>query len=130
MFITPDYRAWNPHSLSYDNHEVSILDFKGITTEMFKQSSHQAVFEDGDGDPDALISMATFQTSAWNNSIDSTISFAFISSPYEFDNDINLETGFCNALNLRGEISKFSASIGSCNICSDDLLFNMNKPTI
>ena len=54
----------------------------------------------------------------WKNNIDINLSIVFVADNH--DDAINiLYRYFANALNLKGEASKFDASIGSCNISKD-----------
>ena len=130
VFITPDSQDWNPHCQSYDNNERSMLDFEGNMAENDRRSAEKVVFEDEDDNPDAHVSSATVPIATWNQTINATISSAFISSPYAAKTDMSLDHDFCEALNIRGEISKLCASIGSCNISDDNSLFDLRKPSI
>ena len=51
----------------------------------------------------------------------------FTSSPCMNDDRL-ADDGFCEAINLCGEISKMCASIGSCNVSKDDHIFESEVP--
>ena len=54
----------------------------------------------------------------WNKNIDINLLSVSVAD-YHDDAINNLYRDFANALNLKGEASKFSASIGSCNVSKD-----------
>ena len=57
-------------------------------------------------------------TDEWNKNIDINLLSVFVADNHD-DVINNLDRYFSNALNLKGEASKFDASIGSCNISKD-----------
>ena len=54
----------------------------------------------------------------WNKNIDINLLSVFVSNNHD-DVINNLDRDFSSALNLKGEASKFTASIGSCNVSED-----------
>ena len=67
-------------------------------------------------DPDEIFELARVTVLEWNNAIDSNISECHISNTLHDIQSISrhdLDADFYERLSLRGEISKYSASIGS-----------------
>ena len=128
VFISPDFNDWNPHCTSYERNERSMLDFEGNMSEMSRRTSHQTVFDENNSEDHISISMASVKISDWDNSTDKSISSAFVSPPFDTNEVTNHDSSFCNALNIRTEISKLSASIGSCNISNDTPEFDEDNP--
>ena len=133
LFLTPDSSDWNPHCKSYERNERSMLDFEGNMSEPSRRTSHQVVFEDDDDDMvDLACAMANITTTDWETNVNSNISSAFaVSLPSKQYTSPSSDVAFCKSINLRGEISKVSASIGSCNVDDGPCpLFDMESPTI
>ena len=129
VFLTPDASDWNPHCKSYELNERSMLDFEGNLSEPSRRLNHQVVFEDEDDD--WASTMASVSASDWEANIDANVSTAFSVSPsVEQYSNPSSDVAFCKAINLRGEISKLSASIGSCNVSSEPCsVFDIDKPS-
>ena len=75
--------------------------------------------------------MALVSASDWEANIDTNV-FTEFSVPPSVDQCLNPSSdfAFCKAINLRGEMSKLSASIGSCNISSEPCsVFDVDKPS-
>ena len=81
---------------------------------------------------DLAPTMASVSESDWEASIDNNVSTAFaVQSSVEHHSSPSSDVAFCKAINLRGEMSKLSASIGSCNVSSDSCsLFDISKPSL
>ena len=75
--------------------------------------------------------MASVSASDWEANIDANVSTAFSVPPsVEQYSSPSSDVAFCKAINLRGEISKLSASIGSCNVSSEPCsVFDIDKPS-
>ena len=133
VFISPDSSDWNPHCKSYERNERSMLDFEGNMSEPSRRTSHRVVFEDEDTDmADLASTMASISTNDWEANVDSNLSSAFVvpTSDEQYNNPSS-DVAFCKAINLRGEISKLGASIGSCNVApQSSSLFDMESPSI
>ena len=127
LFITPDSSDWNPHCLSYERNERSMLDYEGNMSEIRRRSNHHVVFDEDDN-----LELANVSHTAWESNIDMNLSAAFAVPPTVTEyNNPSSDVEFCNTLNMRAEISKVSASIGSCNISNEPCpLFDMSKPSI
>ena len=133
VFISPDSSDWNPHCKSYERNERSMLDFEGNMSEPSRRTSHKVVFEDEDTDlADLASAIASISTKDWEANVDSNISSAFgVPTSDEQYNNPSSDVAFCKAINLRGEISKLGASIGSCNVApQSSSLFDMESPSI
>lgn len=114
IFLTPDSNDWNPHCKSYEQNERSMLDFEGNMSEPSRRSKLQAVFDDDNDEmSDLACAMATVVTTDFETNIDANISTAFV-IPHSDEQYLNTSSDvtFCKAINMRGEISKFSSSIG------------------
>ena len=129
VFLTPDVSDWNSHCESYELNERSMLDFEGNLSEPYRRLNHQVVFEDEEYD--WASTMASVSASDGEANIDANVSTAFSVSPsVEHHSSPSYDVDFCKAINLRGAISKLSASIGSCNVSSDPCsVFYINKPS-
>jgi hypothetical protein len=108
IFITPDASDWNPHCTSFERNESSMLTYDGDLSSANRRNNYEMESEDLAND---VFELASVTASQWNECIDINISNAHIS-------ESQTDNTFGSALSLRGEISKFSASIGSCNISS------------
>ncbi len=129
VFLTPDASDWNHHCKSYERNERSMLDFEGNILEPSRRLNHQVVFEDEECE--WASNMALVSARDWEAKIDANVSTAF-SVPPSVDQYSNpsSDVAFCKAINLRGEISKLSSSISSCNVSSEPcLLFKIDKPS-
>ena len=97
------------------------LTSKGKMSEPSWRSKHQVVFEDEHDDTTDLdCSIASVSKSDWEANVDANMSAAFDVTPSVGKSpNFSLHVSFCCALNIRGGISKLSASIGSFNIFSE-----------
>ena len=130
VFLTPDTSDWNPHCNSYERNERPMLDFEGNLSEPSRRLNYQVVFEDEDDElTDLASTMASVSASDWEANIDANVSTAFSVPPsVEQCSNPSSDVAFCKAINLRGEISMLSASIGSCNVSSEPcLVFDIDK---
>jgi len=85
----------------------------------------------GDEECDWASTMASVSSSDWEANIDDNVSTAFFVPPaVEQYSSPGSDVAYCKAINLRGEISKLSASIGSCNVSSEPCsVFDIDKPS-
>ena len=90
-------------------------------SEPSRRSKYQVVFEDEDYNAfDLAYSIASVSASYWEAKIDANVSTAFATLPsVEQCLRPSSDVAFCEAMSVRGETSKISASIGSCNIYSE-----------
>ena len=64
--------------------------------------------------------MASVSESGWEDNIDANVHAAFSVPPsVEQHSSPSSDVSFCKSMNLRGDLSKISASIGSCNVSSE-----------
>ena len=109
-----------------------MLDFEGKTSEPSRTSSYQVVLKDGDDEMIDLASgMASVSASDWEANIDNDVSTAFSVPPsVEQHSRPGSNVAFYKAMNMRGDISNFSASVGSFNFSSEPCsLFYIDKPS-
>ena len=116
LFLTPDASDWNPHCTSFASNERSMLDFRGEISEKSRWLKDPQIFENNDDDG-AIHSLEPVTVEKWNEQLDANISCAF-SCPCELEEADH--DGFTHAINSRGDVSKFSASIGSINTQSNE----------
>ena len=133
LFLTPYSSDWNPHCQSYERNEQSMLGFEGNISEPSRRSNNRVVLENENDDvmSELASTMASVTTSDWKDNIDSNASTAFAMPPSS-DHYLNpsSDVDFCKAINLRGEISKRSASIGICNVSSEPCsVLDIGKPS-
>jgi len=121
LLLTPDASDWNPHCTSFESNEKSMLDFKGEISEKSRWLRDPQIFDDTEEIP----TLSSVTVEQWNERIDSNIS-----SAYSVDDAKKMENNFASAINLRGELSSFGASIGSTvkGECND--LFSSDIPII
>jgi len=98
-----------------------MLDFKGEISEKSRWLRDPQIFDDTEEIP----TLSSVTVEQWNERIDSNIS-----SAYSVDDAKKMENNFASAINLRGELSSFGASIGSTvkGECND--LFSSDIPII
>jgi len=98
-----------------------MLDFEGNMSEPSQRLKYQVVFEEKDYEmTDLAYDMASVSASDWEANIDANVAKAFAVSPsVDQHSSPSCDVAFCKATNLRGDISKRSASIGSCNVSSN-----------
>ena len=114
LFITPDSSEWNPHCESYEKNERSMLNYEGEMNDTTRWTQHPMSIDEDD-----IFDISTSTVSQWDSHVDSVISSAFVSDDDEPDINDHVSQ-FAHVLNLQGEVSKYSASIGSCSISKDD----------
>ncbi len=116
LFITPDASDWNPHCTSFASNENTMLNYAGELTSKHRRSN---ILMETENEADNIFEIAKVTSDHWEAHIDSNISSAY-STITETDttsvSSSDTDNDFATALSLRGEISKFCASIGSCNI--------------
>ena len=119
LFITPDASDWNPHCSSFAKNERAMTNYEGELNVPQRRSNLPMEVPNMS---DEIFEMATLSTDAWDRHIDSTVSSAFMADEPDDVGLGNQSEGrdFADALALRGEISKVSASIGSTSISDDD----------
>ena len=118
IIITPDSEDWNPHCESFEQNERSMLNYEGEMNTDERQSQLQMEI---DPDEDDLFELAEVSSDHWNKHVDATISSSFaVESENLHESSCNsTDNDFATALGMRGEISKFGASIGSCNLTEE-----------
>ena len=119
FFITPDAYDWNPHCSSFEQNERAMTDYEGELNVPKRRSSLPMEVSNMS---DEIFGMASLSTDTWDRHINSTISSAFMADKPDDVGLGNQSEGrdFADALALRGDISKVSASIGSTSISDDD----------
>ena len=125
VFITPDASDWNPNCTSFELNERTMTNFEGELQDPIRRSNIQMNIDD---EASEIFELAAVKTDDFEAYIDAQISVTYASESHDINNDedtIDLNDHFAQALSLRGEISKFGASIGSCSIShtSDCSLF-------
>ena len=113
VFITPDSSDWNPHCLSFEQNERAMLDYEGELNDIDRRSN-EPMQTNNDGDD--VFEISSVSVDSWNSHVDATISSAYVAEEHLDDCTENLDKYFAEALNLRGEISKVQASIGSTTV--------------
>jgi len=121
LFCTPDAIDWNPHCTSFESNERSILDFKGEISEKGRWLRDPQIFDK----IEEFSTVSSVTVDQWNKHIDSDISSAYI-----VDNADIMGNDFASAINLRGELSSFGASIGSTMKGESNDLFSSYIPMI
>ena len=113
LFLTPDSSDWNPHCESFASNERSMLNFRGEIAEKSRWLKDPQMFDEESDD--LIPEIAKVTAKEWSDQIDANISCAF-----QCDNECEVlrkdPDGFATAINVKGEASKFAASVGSCNV--------------
>ena len=131
VFITPDASDWNPHCMSFERNERAMLNYEGEI--VGDERRLNLPMETDDEEAKDVFEAAAISADAYESHVDATISSVFVANDnfisdtgHVYDAD-----GLSEALSLRGEISKFAATIGSCTI-SDECcsLFETNVDSI
>ena len=121
FFLDP-HSYWNPHCQFYERNKQLMIHFEGNMSEPSLRSNDLVVFENENEDvmSELFSTMALVTTSDWEHNIDTNFSTVFAVPPY-CDQYLNPSSYivFCKAINLRGDISKISSHIGSCNVSSE-----------
>ena len=130
IFLTPDSTDWNPHYESFAKNEESILDFEGNMAESRRVLRHVMQPEPVEPD-DPNYELSAVSGDKWNEMIDQNADEAFEADDSTFEDCLDQDVAdFARALNLRGQISKISSSLGSTTMTdttSDDL-FELDNP--
>jgi hypothetical protein len=120
LFITPDAIDWNPHCTSFASNENLMLNYAG---ELTSDDRHTKISMETENEADNLFEIAKVTSDHWEANIDANISSAYSTSTETDTTSVlssSTDDDFASALSLRGEISKFCASIGSCNISDNN----------
>ena len=112
LFITPDSTEWNPHCESFERNERSMLNYEGELNDEDRWTSHRM---EVDNEAEDVFLNCSISIDIWDQTVDEHTAGAFIAPPSRPDNTCHV-VGLAEAINLRGEISKTSASIGSCSV--------------
>ena len=132
VFITPDAEDWNPHCTSFSRNEASMVDFEGEIAETNRHTSHPMEVDDDEGilffDASSVLCTSLDahldDVASGSYTQDATFEGSFVPP--------SSDSSFASALGIRNEISKFGASIGSCNISSSpcQIFEDNNKSTL
>ena len=117
LFLTPDSNDWNPHCESFASNERSMLTFRGEISEKSRWLKDPQIFEDEA--TNLIPEIAKVTTEEWSKQVDANISCAF-GCQNDCEISRNDPDGFATAINRKGGISKFAASIGSCTMGSNN----------
>ena len=102
---------WNPHCQSFETNEQSMLTCNGELADKNQRSSNHFIFQEDEVAPE----LSAISLQQWESQVDANVSSAYTAPTIQ--SSINdKDTDFTNALNCRGETSKFSKSIGSCDL--------------
>lgn len=119
LFLTPDSNDWNPHCASFATNEESMLNFRGEIAEKGRWLKDPQLFEEDELDKIHEITKVTAE--AWESQVDANISCTFMYSVGD-ERPCSDPDGLAAAINVKGEVSKFSASVGSTDVgCNDDI---------
>ena len=115
IFLTPDSNNWNPHCLSFEQNERTMLNYEGELNEPHRRANKPMI----DDDYEDIFELSSVTVDDWNKQIDSNISNAYTAEEHH-DDDLNeLDELFAKTLSIRAEISKVQASLGSTTLCED-----------
>ena len=92
-----------------------MLDFEGEIVDETGRDKQPLLFPERKED---MYELSHVTADKWNNNIDINLSSVFVANNHD-DAINNLDRDFANVLNLKGEASNFSASIGSFNVSED-----------
>ena len=103
-----------------------MLNCKGELAEKNRRSSDPCIFQEDEVAP----KLSAVSLQQWESQVNANSSSAYAAPTIQSSiNDQNAD--FTNALNCRGETSKFTASIGSCDLSmkySPFLFYSINEP--
>ena len=116
LFITPDSADWNPHCESFERNERSMLNYEGEMNDVDRWTSHSMEIED---EAENVFLNCYVAMNDWNRAVDESVEASFI-APTPNPNNTCHVAALSEVMSLRGELSKMSASIGSCNMGFDD----------
>ena len=130
IFLTPDSTDWNPHCESFAKNEESMLDYEGNMAESRRVLRNVMQREPVEhNDPNYELSAVSGEK--WDEWIDQNADEAFEADDPTFEGCLDQDVAnLARAMNLRGEISKISGSLGSTTMsttASDDL-FELDNP--
>ena len=114
VFITPDSSEWNPHCLSFERNERAMLDYEGELSDSKRRLNLPMEVDSDDGSD--VFELASVNVDAWEKQVDANISSSYAASSESLPESYDLDNHFAEALNLRAEISKVQASVGSTNV--------------
>ena len=129
IVLTPDSNDWNPHCVSFENNERSMINIDGELATNDRRLMQPQLFPPND----SKVAISTVSLNEWEEYKTKVASSAFSTSCLPQDAQIHDSTSqFAEAISERGEISKFSASIGSVTTYSqrDSTLFDSNSNTV
>ena len=128
VFITPDASDWNPNCTSFELNERTMTNFDGELQDPIRRSNIQMNIENESSE---VFELAAITSQALETHIDAQISVTYASISEDDSNSdlIHYQSDFSRALSLRGEISKFGASIGSCTISQTQQCSLFEQPT-
>ena len=122
LFLTPDANDCNPHCQSFETNEQSMLTCKGELADKNQRSSNPCIFQEDEVAPE----LSAVSLQQWESQVDANVSSSYASPTIQ--SSINdQDADFANALNCRGETSKFAASFEICDLSMIHLLFLFNK---
>ena len=118
-FISPDASDWNPHCRSFEMNERAMLNYEGELVSDDRRSNLPMSRDDENED---IFELASVSVDEWERQVDVNISSAYVPPVVDLhcDRADSLDDSFSEALNLRGDVSKMSGSVGSCNLGIDD----------
>ena len=119
VFITPDSSDWNPHCLSFERNERAMLNYEGELNDSDRQLNRLQMEVDCD-DGLNIFDIASVNVKAWEKQVDVNVSSSYAASSDPLPESYDLDNHFAEALNLRAEVSKVQASVGSTNVSDDD----------
>ena len=126
LFLTPDANDWNPHCQSYETNELSMITCKGELADKNQRSSDPCIFQEDE----VATELSTISLQQWESLVGANVYSAYYAPTIQ--SSINYHNAdFDNALNCRGETSKFSPSIGGCDLSMNHSLFlfdSINEP--
>ena len=104
LFLTPDVNDWNPHCQSFETNEQSMLTCSGELAYRNRRSSDPCIFQEDEVAP----KLSAISLQQWESRVDSNVSSAY-TAPMIQSSINDQDADFVNALNCRGETSKFAA---------------------
>ena len=116
--LTPDSSDWNPHCTSFERNERGMLNYEGDMVSKDRRLSLPMKLDDEAHD---VFAVSSVTSDVLGSLIDAVIPSALV-APDEVlhgKRGMNDDDGFAQALSLRGEISKFAATIGSCTVSEE-----------
>ena len=113
IFLTPDSSNWNPHCLSFEQNERTMLNYEGELNEPRRRENKPMTIDNDDND---IFELSSVTVESWQNHVDSNYNNAYIADD-NFDNTSDdFDNQFAKSLNIRAEISKVQATLGSTTL--------------